>query len=137
VLLFALCAPSNYTGTGSLFLYPLYTDHGIQSLYTTGTWLWLFGLMGLAEVTLNDKFHEPTYDFVMACSMYGYLSHYLWIALISVYIVTPSGMNFALAVTLEFIGTILMIGVTYIAIEKVSGLCFPPKAKESSLSNGK
>jgi hypothetical protein len=93
--------------------------------------------MGLAEVSLNDKFNKPTYDFVMACSMYGYLSHYLWIALISVYIVRPSGMNYALAVTLEFIGTILMICGTYVAIEKVWGLCFPSKAKDASLSKGK
>ena len=126
---FIMCAtaPSNYTGTGSIFLYPIYSDHGIQSLYTTGTWFWLFGIMWYAESNLNDKFHEPTYDFVMACSMYGYLSHYLWIALISVYIVRPSGMNYALAVTLEFVGTILMIGGTYLAIEKVQSLCFPPK----------
>ena len=69
--------------------------------------------------------------------MYGYLSHYLWIAVISVYIVRPTGMNFALAVFIEFFGTILIIGGTYYAIQKVQGLCFPPKPKDSSESNGK
>ena len=94
--------------------------------------------MWFAELNLNSKFHEPTYNLIMDYSLYGYLSHYLWIALISYYILRPSGLeSTAVAVTLEFIGTILMIGGSYYAILKVSSFCFPPKPKESSEENGK
>lgn len=136
VFLAILCMPSNYTGTGSIFNYPLYSDHQIQSLYTTGTWLWIYGLIWLGEVTINDTFHEPTYDFIMNCSMYGYLSHYLWIALISAFVVAPTGMSYPAAVITEFVGTISLIAITHVAIEKVSGLCCPPKPKDANAHAG-
>jgi hypothetical protein len=130
VFFLVLCMPTNYTGTGSMFNYPLYSDHGIQALYTTGTWIWLYGLIWIAEITINDKFHEPTYDFIMNSSMYGYLSHYLWIAVISSYIVAPSGMNYPLAVIVEFVGTIAIIGLSYKLIEQLSSLCCAPKERD-------
>ena len=74
-----VCEPSNYTGTGSIFVYPIYTDHYIQGFYTTGTWLWIGALMWIGEALLNDKFHAGTYDFVVGGSMYAYLVHYLFI----------------------------------------------------------
>lgn len=62
-LIFA-CEPSNYTGTGSIFVYPIYTDHYVQGFYTTGTWLWIMVLIWAGEAQLNDKFHAGAYDFV-------------------------------------------------------------------------
>ena len=79
LFLIVLCQPSNYTGTGSIFVYPIYTDHYVQGFYTTGTWLWIYLLIRLGEIYLNDKFHAGTYDFVVGGSMYAYLVHYLFI----------------------------------------------------------
>lgn len=44
ILLYALSSPQNYSQTGFLFFYPLYSDYTIQCLYTTGTWMWIFAV---------------------------------------------------------------------------------------------
>jgi hypothetical protein len=79
LLLLVVCEPSNYTGTGPIFVYPMYTDHYVQGLFTTGTWVWIYLLISLGETHLNDKFHAGCYDFVNGGSMYVYLMHYLFI----------------------------------------------------------
>ena len=41
IFMYSITSPQNYTETGFLFFYPLYSDWYIQSLYTSGTWVWI------------------------------------------------------------------------------------------------
>lgn len=89
ILIYALASPQNYSDTGFLFFYPLYSDYTIQSFYTSGTWLWLFFLAWLMQLVGNQKFNLIIYKYFVGNALYAYLCHYLIIILIAVLIIRP------------------------------------------------
>ena len=64
---------------GDIFNYPLYNFTWSQSIYTVGGYFWIYFWCYFVEVILNKKFGEKFYRFFNGASMWGYVSHYLWI----------------------------------------------------------
>ena len=107
----SMTSPSNHSDTGFLFYYPIYFRFQYQSLYTTGTWQWIYAFVWLMKEHSNSKFNEFVYSTVVESSMWAYISHYFFIVLAANYIVRPMEMTFmgALATNLLFCLTCIMI----------------------------
>ena len=130
VMIYALSSPMNYTQTGFLFFYPLYSDYTIQCMYTTGTWMFLFFISWLMHYVANRPFNEAVYKHVNGSSMFAYLSHYFFIIVIAVGIVRPYKISFLPAVFLEFFLTNVAILITYFIFDFLWSLVFPKKTAE-------
>jgi len=128
IFLYALCAPSNYTQTGFLFFYPLYSDYTIQCLYTTGTWIWIYMMTWIMHYAANKKFSERGYKLLAGSSLYAYLSHYFFIIVIAVGVIRPYKIDFLPALFIVFVLTNAMIFVSYIILNFMYELAFPPKS---------
>ena len=64
---------------GDIFNYPLYNFTWSQSIYSIGGFFWIYFWCYFSEVMMNQKFSEKFYRFFNGASMWGYVSHYLWI----------------------------------------------------------
>jgi len=117
----------NYSNMGHLFFYPLYTDYWLKCLYTSGTWIWVYAIIWTMAWMANDKYNDTIFKYVTGSSMFAYLSHYFYILLISVLIVRPNKMTFIPACALMFFGCQLMIFCTYVPLNFLYELAFPPK----------
>ena len=60
LFVYALTSPMVYSGMGHLFFYPLYSTYGLQCLYTTGTWLWVYTIIWIMAHIANDKFNDTS-----------------------------------------------------------------------------
>jgi hypothetical protein len=127
LFLYSLTSPMVYTGVGHLFFYPLYSTYGLQCLYTTGTWIWVYMIIWVMALIANDRFHKPTYNLICGSSLYAYLSHYFFILIISVMVVRPYKLGFIPALFLMLFGTFFLIYATYIPLNFIYELIFPPK----------
>ena len=134
IFLYALTTPSNYTQTGFLFFYPLYSDYAIQCLYTTGTWIWIYLMTWLMHYAANKKFNEYGYKLLAGSSLYAYLSHYFFIIVINVGIVRPYKLDFLPALAINLILTNAIILVSYMILNFFYELAFPPKSAEQKAS---
>jgi glucan phosphoethanolaminetransferase (alkaline phosphatase superfamily) len=110
-----------------LFFYPLYSDYTIQSLYTTGTWLWIFSVAWVMHYIANKPFNKEVYRIVNGSSMYAYLSHYLFIILFAVLLIRPYKIPFVWALLLEVVLVNATIILTYLLFDWLYHLCFPRK----------
>jgi hypothetical protein len=128
LFMYSITSPMNYSNMGHLFFYPLYTDYWLQCLYTSGTWIWVYSIIWVMAWIANDKFNDTVFNYVTGSSMFAYLSHYFYILLISVLIVRPYKMQFVQACALMFFGCQLMIFLTYVPLNFLYELAFPPKA---------
>jgi len=75
----------------------------------------------------NEEFSGIIYRFVTGVSLYAYLSHYFYIVVIVVVLVRPYKIGFIPAFFLVFFGTLLLIAITYIPLNFLYELIFPPK----------
>jgi len=130
ILLYSLSSPANYTETGFLFFYPLYSDWSIQCLYTSGTWMWVFTFTWIMHAFANKMFHEPTYKLVTGSSLYAYVSHYFFIIMIAVLLIRPYKITFVPALVLEIILTNATILLSYVILNFFYELIVPAKKKE-------
>jgi len=131
ILLYALSTPSNYTETGFLFFYPLYSDYSIQCLYTSGTWMWVFTVTWIMHAFANKMFNETSYKLLTGSSLYAYVSHYFFIILIAVMLIRPYKITFIPALILEITLTNATILVSYIILNFIYELFVPPKIKKA------
>ena len=130
IFLYALSSPTNYSQTGFLFFYPLYSDYTIQCLYTSGTWLWIFFISWTLHHIANKKFNERAYNLLAGSSLYAYLSHYFFIILIAVMVIRPNKISFYPALAIEIVLTNGLILATYLILEFIYDLIVPPKKQE-------
>lgn len=89
LLMYAMTAPHPTDGTGFMFFYPLYDKVWLMSLFTTGTWLWVYtiNLIGAHVATYEVG---PWYYFLfIAPTLWGYLCHYLWVIISTVFVIVP------------------------------------------------
>lgn len=129
ILFYALSSPQNYSETGFLFFYPLYSDYTIQCLYTSGTWMWVFFVAWMMHYVANKKFNETSYKLLSGSSLYAYLSHYFFIIVIAVTLIRPYKISFVPALFLNLFLTNLAILITYIIFDFLYNLVIPPKKK--------
>lgn len=130
IFMYSITSPQNYTETGFLFFYPLYSDWYIQSLYTTGTWVWICMITWLMQAYCNKMFNQPTYKLLTGSSLYAYVSHYFFIIMIAIFVIRPYKITFIPALVLEIVLTNAIILVTYIILDFVYELFVPPKQKQ-------
>ena len=135
IFMYALSCPQNYTQTGFLFFYPLYSDYSIQCLYTTGTWLWLYVVTWMMYEFANKKFNDTAYNLLAGSSLYAYVSHYLFIILIAVLIIRPYKISFIPALFLNIILTNAVILGSYALFAWLWGLIFPKKEEKEDAGN--
>ena len=136
IFLYALSSPMNYSQTGFLFFYPLYSDYTIQCLYTTGTWMWIFLISWTLHAVANKKFNETAYKLLAGSSLYAYLSHYFFIIAIAVLVIRPYKMTFVPALITEIILTNLCILITYLIFSFLYDLVVPKKKKPQGTELG-
>jgi hypothetical protein len=127
LFIYAMTSPMNYSNMGHLFFYPLYSTYGLQCLYTTGTWLWVFSIIWIMAHIANDKFNPMIYNYVCGSALYAYVSHYFFILMFSVLLIRPYKIEFMPAFFIMFFGTQLVIMITYIPLNFLWELVFPPK----------
>ena len=127
LFLYSLTSPMNYSNMGFLFFYPLYVDHPLMSLHTSGSWLWIYGITWLMAEFANDKFNGIVYDFVSGASLYAYVSHYFFILILSVLIIRPHKIGFLPGFFIMFFGTFVLVLATYIPLNLLYECVFPPK----------
>jgi len=113
LLLYSITSPTVYSNMGHLFFYPLYSSYGLQCLYTTGTWLWVYSIIWIVAKCCNDKFNPTFYKFFCGASLYAYLSHYFFILVISVLVIRPYKFTFIPALCIMLFGTFAALIVTY------------------------
>jgi hypothetical protein len=130
IFMYAMSSPQNYQQTGFLFFYPLYSDFTIQSLYTTGTWLWVFTICWVMAAFANKKFTEYGYKIFTGSALYAYVSHYFFIIMIAVLIIRPYKLTFLQGLILEVFLTNAVILVSYIIFTFFYELFVPPKKQE-------
>jgi hypothetical protein len=133
IFLYALSSPQNYSQTGFLFFYPLYSDYTIQCLYTSGTWMWLFFTAWMMQYIANKKFNDTAYKLLTGSSLYAYLSHYFYIIVIAVGIVRPYKITFLPALAIEIVLTNAIILVSYVILNYVYELAVPPKKQPGTM----
>ena len=92
--LYVLTAPVNYIDQGYLFYYPIYPTAFLRDTLTTGTWLWLYTLIWHMSTHCNQKFNSWWYDLITGESMYMYVSHYFWMAVVIKVVVINSQFSF-------------------------------------------
>lgn len=130
IFVYALTSPQNYTQTGFLFFYPLYSDYTIQCLYTTGTWAWVYLITWVMHYAANQKFNETGYKLLAGSSLYAYLSHYFFIILISTFIIRPYKIEFVPALVVNLLLTNAIILLSYLILNFFYELVVPPKSPE-------
>ena len=118
-VLYSFTSPTNHSDTGFLFYYPIYYKFTYQSLYTTGTWQWIYMLTWLMEATSNQKFNERLYDLIVGSSMWAYISHYFFIVLVSNYFVRVFSLTYAQAIFANMLLTEVGILLSYFLLEKI------------------
>ena len=128
LFIYSLTSPQNYSQTGFLFFYPLYTDYTIQCLYTTGTWMWLYIVTWLMHAFANKKFNDTTYKLLAGSSLYAYLSHYFFIIIIAVLLIRPYKITFLPALILEIVLTNGVILLSYMILNFLYEFFVPPKS---------
>jgi len=132
VFAYAMSSPQNYQQTGFLFFYPLYSDYTIQCLYTTGTWLWVFGITWIMHTVANKEFNKTGYKLVTGSALYAYVSHYFFIIMIAVLIIRPYKLTFLQALILEVTLVNFTILVSYLIFNLIYEL-FVPEKKQASM----
>ena len=135
IFIYSLTSPMVYSNVGHLFFYPLYSTYGLRCLYTTGTWLWLYTIIWVMALIANDKFNETVYNYVSGSSLYAYLSHYFFILILSVMVIRPYKIGFIPALFIMLFGTQLLIFLTYVPLNFIYELVFPPKATKKMDTN--
>lgn len=77
----------------------------------------------------NKKFHEPTYKLLTGSSLYAYLSHYFFIIMIAILLIRPYKIDFIPALAIEIVLTNAIILLSYMFLNSVYELLFPPKQR--------
>lgn len=127
LFLYAVSCPMNYTQTGFLFFYPLYTDYTIQCMYTTGTWVWVYLVTWIMHAFCNKEFNKSAYKLITGSSMYAYVSHYFFIIMIAVLIIRPYKITFLPALFINIFLTNGFIILSYVFFVFIYELIVPPK----------
>jgi hypothetical protein len=122
-LLYSITSPMAYSNTGFIFYYPLYDNFSLRSLFTTGTWIWIFTLVYISQNISNKIFNKKVFWIVTGPGMWAYISHYLWIVLIVVKIIRPLNISFAAAIIISFTLTELIILTTYLIFKGMYSIC--------------
>ena len=119
LFLYSLTSPTSHNDQGFLFFFPLYKETTLQSIYTSGTWIWLYFLFYHFENIANQKFNEKWYDFICGGSLWIYLTHYLWLSLFNRLLILPFKMSFVPNVTINFLGTEILSNLTYVLFNTI------------------
>jgi hypothetical protein len=78
----SLTSPTVSKNEGDFYSYPLYEPTWLQCTYTLGSYWWVYLLGWWCQEVSNEKYDDWWYKFLNDCSMWGYLSHYLWIVVV-------------------------------------------------------
>ena len=98
-----------------------------MSLYTTGTWMFVYMISWVMQHIANKKFDDYWYRVLSGSSLYAYLSHYFFILVIAVTIVRPFSIPFVPALFIEFILVNIVVIGSYMLFLLAYDLIWPPK----------
>lgn len=133
---YSLTSPTSITGQGYLFYYPIYKSASLRCFFILGTWMWLYLLCYHLSVVANSKFSDKWYDLIVGSSMYVYVSHYFWLAIISRAVLYFADFGFAGNVAFAFVFTQLLLLLSHLSIEKLASLCSKKKDQDGSEPKG-
>ena len=126
----AVTIPTVTENEGFLWFFPLYQPTWLQNVFTIGSFYWVYFYSWLTHGELTSKYNEKVYDFVIGSSMWGYLSHYMWIVLVVQALVRPFKLSLFPAILVNYVFGQLLICLSYILLQKLSGLCSKKKNDE-------
>lgn len=103
---------------GFLWFYPLYFPFWLQSYFVIGGWYSVYYICYTNSLVTNSKFNVDVYNWVNGVSLWGYLSHYLFIVLIVVLIIRPLNLTVGPAIVINFSLSLILINLSYLLIVK-------------------
>ena len=118
----AVNTPTVHENEGNPYLYPLYVPWWLQCFHTTGSFFYVYWLTWYMKKIANEKFDERIYKWIVGGSMWAYLSHYLWICIVSETITRPLKLDFWPAAPLILVGTEILIVLSEISLKYIIGL---------------
>ena len=119
----AVTAPTVTHNEGFLWFYPMYYAKFMQNLFTFGGWYWVYYYCYLCSALINKKYNEDLYNWINAVSLWGYLSHYMWIVIVVVLIIRPFEISLGWAIFLNFFVALFFINLSYWLLQKVGIAC--------------
>jgi hypothetical protein len=118
-ILMSFTSPTNHSDTGFLFYYPIYFKFLYQSLYTTGSWQWVYTLVWMMKEYANQKFNDFAYFLIVESSMWAYISHYFFVVVSANYIVRPWKLTYYSAIMTNILFTWMCILVSSALLDKL------------------
>lgn len=131
VMFYGICLPGNHSDVGYMFMYPIYDDTVIQSLFTCGSWMFIYFLIWYGSIEMNRIFDLGLYKYVIGSSMNLYLCHDLWINLVVYFCVWPfcdskgGSMSFYVGISIILILTEAGAALNYFIVNKLYFLLVP------------
>lgn len=145
VMFYGLAMPGSYKNMGRAFFYPPYGDFLPLSLYTTGTWHTIYGLVWIMRKDANKIYNKKFFKFFTIGSLFIYLCHDLWICVIATFIVRPffkennepgPGLNFTACLLIMFFGTEILSNLNYYLFVKMFMVCCMKKKRKGKRKGG-
>ena len=101
-LIFAHTCPQVETGQGFLFYFPIYDNFVLQSLFIAGSFFWVFTMNWLGSLMNKDQRKTKFYKITVTPTLWTYVSHYLWLVIVAVYVINEININIPLSVLVLF-----------------------------------
>ena len=101
---------------GNLFMFPLYPETYQQTLFTLGSWCWVYFLIFAASKTINQKFTQSHYELVQGSAMWTYISHYTLILFAGRLTIMNAQFSFAMNTLAMFLLGEVFIFLTYLML---------------------
>lgn len=118
----AVTAPTVTQNEGFLWYYPLYHAKFMQHIFTFGGWYWVYYYCFLCSSLINKKYNDEIFNWINGVSLWGYVSHYMWLVLVVAYIIKPFKISLGWAIFLNFFITLFFINLSYWLILKAGQL---------------
>tara|TARA_B110000285_G_scaffold227125_1_gene287909 strand:- start:203 stop:691 length:489 start_codon:yes stop_codon:yes gene_type:complete len=138
VMLYGIFLPGNYSDVGYMYMYPIYDDTVIQSLFTCGSWVFIYFLTWYSSAEMNSIFDLGLYKYVIGSSMNLYLCHDLWINVVVYFFVWPycdrkgGSMSFYVGIFIILILTEAGCVLNYYMVNKLYNFLVPNQIKNNT-----
>ena len=121
VFSYSIVLPGPWSDVGFVFFYPIYGSTIHQSLYTCGSWLSIYVIEWHASIEWNKRF-GTAFDFIIESSLFLYLAHDLWIAIVCSLVIVPLhslDYNLALLAIFESLAVIGLSHANFLLVKRL------------------
>lgn len=117
----ATTSPTVTSGVGDLWFYPLYFPLWLRNIFIIGAWNFVYFYCFIADADMNKVYNLEVYNYVSSIAMYGYLTHYIFIVIVCVFIIIPFNISYGWAIVLNYTLSMAMICGSYALLQCACG----------------